>query len=248
MNRRDFLKTAVAAPLLAAVPGSINAAPAADSDWSGVKWGLRSLDWYTDLRRGELAVVSGLAGSGKSMLMLSAAKYTMVQAERHRVAYYDADASLGSRIGMWHPSWQERLELTQTPFKLPAGPDEARERHGGLALLVIDCVGGPESMSLRDELVCLKEIALFLDIPIIAGVQFARPPRFNGHSVVTEEPRSYDWMRSIDLLIRCNGGAGRVLVDGPAINFTIEKNRNGEPGGNFTHKIGFNLVVSHHPL
>lgn len=256
MNRRDFMKVAAGVSVVAGVAATeAVAAPPAPQNlpWfhpDGIQFGLSGLDAITSLAPGDLGLITGYAGSGKSSLMLSAAKETLARDPFAYVVYHDVGYDVRPVADKWDRGVRDHLCCHQIPFELPDGPESARIMYGSYDLLVIDCLGNRRSRTLYEECAALKQLAMFLNIPILAGVQFNRPAVCLGESLNEhDDPRhpSFAWMKPVDLLIRCHGGHGRVLVDGPAINFTVLKNKYGAVGENFTHKLTPLLALSQFP-
>lgn len=241
MNRRDFIKLAAVGGVVAGVATEAVAAPPVAKKWPfQVRWGLDGLDACTSMGPGELALVAGYAGSGKTALMMNAVEHT-----GGRTIYFDPNCDIGNRASkvLTEPARVlVRLGDFEHIFE-QADEDEAVAKlfFNRFDLIVIDCVGPlrpSRSRSLYGECVKLKKLATLLNVPIIAGVQFNRPAL--SESVIRvgyDFNPSFDWMRPVDLLLRCNGGHGRTLIDGPAVNLTVLKNKFGAVGENFSHKL-----------
>lgn len=190
----------------------------------GVRWGLESLDSTTSLQPGEVGVVIGQAGSGKTMLMAGAAKHTLVKPDDF-CSYLDSDAT----------------ELV----------GQIRTHGGHMRLIVCDTLDGYPSdtpMSLCDRLRNIRQLACDFNVPILVGIRTNRMPKVTADADILDY-HVYDWMRPVDLAIVCT----KVHVQKkncqygnwtPAIQVSVVKNRYGPNNVLFTHGLSSTMLAA----
>jgi hypothetical protein len=234
MNRRNFIKLASFGlfSTTSAVAATLPAPRPLPS--GGVRWGVEELDDHTSLQPGEVGVIMGQAGTGKTTLLTNAVKYTVGENGGLCTYFASDDDNVLRRLG--RDSVSDHTFVCAKTYTIEELVKKMKKCGQHTNLLVCDTITGypcDTPMSLSDRLRDIRQVAVDLNVPVLVGVQTNRMPKFNdAYNLDNSDYPVYGWMRPVDLAIVCT--KVRVQKNNqlygnwtPAIQVSVVKNRYG---------------------
>ena len=207
------------------------------------RWGLDSLDSMTTLHPGELAIVVGESGGGKTTLLLGAAKASLHNQDIN-VIYHDANESLTNDERFhWGNglTWQEcnRLTFFTGPHPMDVHPKNSLVLLDGSSgpLTAIREGRGAEHISYYRKIAEKCEIGIILAFSITDGPIYLGEGKVSWHIHKDEISSAF---RPADLVVSCF----RDRTDKtPTIGLQVLKNRNCQSHTIYRHRVSSRLAL-----
>jgi len=242
MNRREFLHLTGATVVAAGAVGS-SPAPAHSPSKGVYRWGLDSLDAHTFFRPGELCLVFGPPCSGKTTLLMHAARQN-IRDRGTNVFYEDPYHELFCPSEFFSRAELDHFHLTNDWCYFAQHSNLAKNAVNGLIVLdpltwAMPCPANP-----RQGLLNLRQMAEQCHCGVIVSIGSVRGSVFNECHPAEEEIIAWSPLKDCDLVIECLRDG---TPDKPAVGLRIVKNRYGPypygPQKTYSHPVVGRLAL-----